>query len=107
MPLSDYQQQIDDHLQQYAKPYWTPMSMLARLVEEVGELARVYNHQHGEKVRKLTEEPDDLEGELGDILFSVICIANDEGIDLDKALQKVIHKAQTRDVDRYEKKKPE
>lgn len=104
MSLKVYQQQIDDWVQGFKTPYWTPLSQLARLIEEVGELARVYNHKYGEKVKKPTEEADDLEGELGDILFDVICMANTEGVNLDVALQKVILKAQTRDKDRFEKK---
>lgn len=104
MPLSNYQQQIDNWVQGFKTPYWTPLSQLARLIEEVGELARVLNHKYGDKIKKLSEEADDLEGELGDILFDVICIANSEGVDLDAALRKVILKAQTRDKDRFEKK---
>ena len=70
----------------------------------MGELARVYNHKYGDKVKKPTEEPDDLGGEIGDILFDLICMANSEGLDLDIVLQKVIKKAQTRDKNRFEKK---
>lgn len=80
------------------------MSQLARLIEEVGELARVYNHKYGEKIKKPSEEADDMIGEMGDILFDIICMANVEGIDLDAALRKVIDKSQTRDKDRFEKK---
>ena len=104
MPLADYQKQVDDWVQGYKTPYWAPLSQLARLTEEVGELARILNHKYGDKPKKPTEEPDDLEGELGDILFDVICLANSEGIDLDKAIQKVIDKSRTRDADRFEKK---
>ena len=104
MPLADYQKQVDDWVQGYKTPYWAPLSQLARLTEEVGELARILNHKDGDKPKKPTEEPDDLEGELGDILFDVICLANSEGIDLDKAIQKVIDKSRTRDADRFEKK---
>lgn len=104
MSLAIYQKQIDDWLQLYKKPYWTPLSQLSRLVEEVGELSRIYNHKYGEKIKKSDEVPDDLEGEVGDILFAVICMANDEGIDLDRALRKVIEKAKTRDKDRYQMK---
>lgn len=103
--LGDYQQQVDDWAQELAKPYWQPLSQLARLSEEVGELARAFNHKYGDKIKKPTEEPDDIEGELGDILFDVICIANSEGIDLDQAMRKVLHKINTRDKDRFEKKK--
>jgi NTP pyrophosphatase (non-canonical NTP hydrolase) len=102
--LIDYQKQVDDWAHTLETPYWTPMSQLARLAEEVGELARVYNHKYGEKPKKPTEEPDDLEGEMGDILFDLICMANTEGVDLGKALEKVITKAQTRDADRFKKK---
>lgn len=104
MSLADYQKQVDDFLQGYKKPYWEPLSMLARLTEEVGELARAYNHKYGDKIKKSTEEEDDIAGELGDILYGVMCIANVEGINLDEAFQKVAHKAATRDADRFEKK---
>ncbi len=106
MALAEYQKQIDDWVQGYETPYWAPLSQLARLSEEVGELARALNHKYGDKIKKPTEEADDIEGELGDILFDVICMANSEGLDLDKALQKVIDKARTRDADRFPKKKP-
>jgi len=99
--LGVYQKQVDDWLRGFETPYWTPLSQLARLSEEVGELARAYNHKYGDKIKKPTEEVDDIEGELGDILFNVICMANYEGIDLDKAFQKVIDKSMTRDKDRF------
>lgn len=107
MNLADYQKQVDDWVQGYETPYWSPLSMLARLSEEVGELARAYNHKYGDKIKKASEEPDDIEGEMGDILFDIICMANSEGIDLDHALAKVIDKARTRDDNRFPKKKPE
>ncbi len=107
MSLKDYQKDVDDWAQHLKKPYWAPLSQIARLVEEVGELARVFNHKYGDKIKKDTEEADDLEGELGDIMFDVICIANQEGIDLDHAMEKIMHKINTRDKDRFEKKKPE
>lgn len=104
MTLTEYQKQIDDWAQTLETPYWSPMSQLARLAEEVGELSRVYNHKYGDKVKKPTEEPDDLEGEMGDILFDLICMANTEGVDLGQALEKVLEKAQVRDKDRFPKK---
>ena len=105
MSLKAYQKEIDDELQQYELPYWAPLSILARLSEEVGEVARVLNHAHGNKPKKPTEEPDDLEGELGDVLYAVICLANSQGIDLDAGLQRAIKKLSTRDKDRFFKKK--
>ena len=64
--------------------------MLARMTEEVGELAREVNHQFGEKPKKPDEDPSSLEMELGDLLFIVICFANSQGIDLEEAFTKVI-----------------
>ena len=102
--LQSYQQEIDDFLQGYETPYWSIWSQFARLVEEVGELGRVLNHEHGDKIKKISEAPDDIEGEMGDILFDLICMANTKGIKLDNAVRKAITKAQTRDKDRFPKK---
>ena len=102
--LTDYQHQVDDWVQGYETPYWSIWSQFARLVEEVGELGRALNHEHGDKIKKPHEEPDDIEGEMGDILFGIICMANSKSINLDDALKKVITKAQTRDKDRFPKK---
>ena len=104
MSIQNYQKELDEWLQQYEKPYWGQLSQLARLVEEVGELSRILNHKYGDKVKKTTESPDDIEDELGDILITVLYIANQEGIDMDKAVEKVINKMKTRDKDRYAKK---
>lgn len=104
MSLAVYQKQVDDFLKPYAVPYWSPLSEFAQLAEEVGEIGRVLNHKYGDKVKKGSESPDDLAGELGDTLFALICLANHEGIDLDKAFEQFMHKVSTRDVDRYEKK---
>lgn len=102
--FKQYQKEVDDWAQTLEKPYWSPMSQLARIVEEVGELARVYNHRDGDKIKKPSEDPDDMEGEIGDILFVIMCMANSEDIDLDRALQKVITKVHTRDKDRFARK---
>jgi NTP pyrophosphatase (non-canonical NTP hydrolase) len=104
MSLKSYQKQVDEWVQDYKVPYWSPLSQIASLVEEVGELSRIYNHKYGDKVKKATEEEDDLEGELADVLFGVLCMANQEGIDLDKALTKMLNKVRIRDADRFEKK---
>jgi NTP pyrophosphatase (non-canonical NTP hydrolase) len=104
MALSDYQKQIDDTLQPYAKPYWDPLSNLARLIEEVGEVARILNHQFGDKPKKPGEEHEKLEDELSDVLYTVMTIANSQGINLDEPFQKAIAKLETRDKDRFAKK---
>lgn len=104
MSISTHQKQIDDLVQPYAVPYWSLHENLARLVEEVGELARLINHLEGPKPKKATEAKQEFPGELGDILFTVICIANSQNVDLDDALSKTLEKARTRDKDRFEKK---
>ena len=104
MTLAEYQKQIDELLQGYEKPYWEPLSQLARLSEEVGEVARVLNHKYGDKPKKPDEKPDDLSDELGDVLWTLICLANSEGINLEETIEKSIHKLTVRDADRFEKK---
>lgn len=104
MSLAAYQKQIDEVLQPYAKPYWSPLSQLARLSEEVGEVARILNHQHGDKPKKPGEVHDPLEDELADIIFIIMCIANSEGLELDEAMQRAIAKVTGRDKDRFPKK---
>jgi NTP pyrophosphatase (non-canonical NTP hydrolase) len=54
--LTEIQKQIDDILQEYEKPYWNPLSNVARLVEEVGEVARIINHKYGDKPKKASEK---------------------------------------------------
>lgn len=102
--INEYQKIIDDWAQTLEKPYWSPLSQLARLIEEVGELARIYNHKYGDKVKKPTEDTDNIQDEMGDILFDLICMANQEGILLSDALDGVINKSKTRDKDRFKKK---
>ncbi len=104
MSLIAYQKQIDVMLQQYEKPYWTPLSILARMAEEVGEVSRIINHKYGDKTKKDTEEHEDLGDELADVIYSVICMANSQGIELDEPMQKVIAKLETRDAGRFKKK---
>jgi NTP pyrophosphatase (non-canonical NTP hydrolase) len=104
MTIREYQKHLDDVLQQYEKPYWEPLSQLARLIEEVGEAARILNHKYGDKPKKATESADDLSDELGDIIYSVAVLANNEGVDLEIAMMKAIEKLQVRDKDRFKKK---
>jgi NTP pyrophosphatase (non-canonical NTP hydrolase) len=78
--------------------------MMARITEEVGELAREINHRFGEKPKKKDEAESSIEMELGDVLFIVICFANSLGIDLTEAHDKVMHKFNTRDADRWTRK---
>lgn len=100
-PLSEIQQEVDQYISQFKEGYFSPLSMLARLMEEAGELSREINHQFGEKPKKPTEADNSIENELGDLLFIIICFANSLGIDLTKAHDDVMHKFNTRDKDRW------
>lgn len=81
--------------------YWPPLSMLARLAEETGEVAREYNHRYGAKKKKASEGDADLALELGDVLFILVCMANAEGIELDVAFNAVLEKYRIRDAGRW------
>ena len=102
--LAEYQKEIDTMLQAYEKPYWHPLSQLARMIEEVGEVSRILNHKYGDKPKKNNEEHEDLADELADILYTVVCMANSQGIQLDEPFQKAIAKLETRDKGRFKKK---
>lgn len=99
--LGDLQREVDAYISQFKEGYFSPLSMLARMSEEVGELAREVNHQFGEKPKKSDEAENSIELELGDILFITICSANSLGIDLTEAHNKVMHKFNTRDAGRW------
>ncbi len=105
MSLADYQKEVDASLQHLEKPYWHPLSQLARMIEEVGEVSRILNDKYGDKPKKKGEVHANLGDELADILYTVICMANSEGIELDKPLEQAIDKLRTRDKDRFQKKK--
>lgn len=104
MSLADYQEEVDDSLKGLAKPYWDPLSQLARITEEVGEAARILNHKYGDKPKKPDEVHAELEDELADIIHAVICLANGENIKLDPAMRRAIAKISTRDKARFERK---
>lgn len=103
-PLSELQREVDAYISQFKEGYFSPLALLARMSEEVGELAREVNHQFGEKPKKPTEADNSIELELGDILFITICFANSLGIDLTEAHNKVMNKFNTRDAERWTKK---
>jgi NTP pyrophosphatase (non-canonical NTP hydrolase) len=105
MSLADYQKEIDDSVQDLEKKYWDPLSILAHLIEEVGEVARIVNHRFGNKPAKPTERHDPLEDELADVIYAVLCLANSQGLELDSSLVKTISKLKGRDKDRFKKAK--
>ncbi|MBN2909632.1 nucleotide pyrophosphohydrolase [Polycladomyces sp. WAk] len=99
--MYDMQQEVDLYIRQFKEGYFQPLSMLARMTEEVGELAREVNHRYGEKPKKESEAENSIDMELGDLLFIIICFANSLGIDLEEAFDRVMHKYNTRDANRW------
>ena len=101
--LRDIQQEIDTLIkEEWQSDYWAPLSSLARLTEEVGELAREINHHYGEKPKKASEREGNIASEMGDILFILASLANSTGIDLDTAFEDVMAKYQRRDAQRWQ-----
>ncbi|MFC4735874.1 nucleotide pyrophosphohydrolase [Bacillus daqingensis] len=101
--LEQMQSEVDAYIGQFKEGYFSPLAMMARLTEEMGELAREVNHYYGEKPKKESEEEKTLTQETGDILFVLICLANSLDIDLEEAFNLVMHKFETRDKDRWTK----
>ncbi len=102
--LKDAQRQVDEWISQFEEGYWPPLANLARLMEEVGELARLMNHRFGTKPKKAEEDEQELAEELADVLFVVLCMANEQGIDMDVAFERVLAKYRERDGDRWPRK---
>ncbi|MEG0627667.1 MAG: nucleotide pyrophosphohydrolase [Enterococcus sp.] len=98
------QQEVDDYIQQFKAGYFSPLGQMARLTEEVGELAREINHYYGEKSKKASDKPKTVEEELGDVLFVTIIMANSLGIDLTEAFDRNMNKFNQRDRYRFERK---
>ena len=104
--LHDIQQEIDTLIKdEWQSNYWHPLSSLARLTEEVGELAREINHAYGEKPKKANEEQGDIAAELGDIVYIVASLANSLDIDLDTAFEGVMANYRQRDAQRWKQEK--
>ncbi len=102
--LNELQQEVDQYIGQFKEGYFSPMELMARLTEELGELSREVMHEYGPKKKKVSEEDGSIANEMGDILFVLICMANSMDIDLEKAHDRVMHKFNTRDKDRLTRK---
>ena len=104
MSLREVQEEVDKWVSQLKNGYWSQFEIMTRLSEEVGELAREINHKYGQKKKKTSHEGSDIEEEIGDIIFTLACLANKEKIDLDECFKKAMDKCYGRDKDRFEKK---
>ena len=98
------QERVDRYISQFKEGYFSPLSMMARMSEEVGELAREVNHHYGEKPKKSSEGEKSLEEELGDVLFVLSSFANSLDIDLSEAFDRSMTKIETRDKNRWTRK---
>jgi len=99
--LKPLQARVDAWISQFEEGYFHPLTNMARLSEEVGELAREVNHRFGQKTKKSNEPPGDMSMEMADIFFVLICMANREGIDLDQAFDRMMDKVEHRDTSRW------
>lgn len=101
MSFREAQDAVDRWISQYEEGYFSPLTNLARLTEEVGELAREINHHFGQKPKRPDEAPGSIALELADILFVLIALANEQRVDLQAAFEQVLEKYRTRDADRW------
>ena len=104
MSFREAQAAVDQWVGQFEEGYFSPLSNVARLAEEVGELAREINHRFGEKPKKPEEAEGSVAMELADILFVVVCLANSQQIDLDQAFGEMMEKVTKRDGGRWTRK---
>lgn len=100
--IKEAQEIVDKWINTTGVRYFSELTSLAQLVEEVGEVARVMSRTYGDQSFKKSEEGKKLPDELGDVLFTLICIANQTGIDLTEAFQKNMEKKETRDKNRHQ-----
>ena len=101
LTLSQCQQQVDDWIKTVGVRYYSELTNLAVLVEEVGEVARLMSRLYGDQSFKPSDEGRELADEFADVLFVLICLANQTGVDLTEAFRKTIEKKTGRDKDRH------
>ena len=99
--VSDLQKQVDDWIQTLGVRYFSELTNLAQLMEEVGELSRVISRTYGEQSWKESDRAYNLADEMADILFVLVCLANQTGVDLTSAIQANLAKKTKRDALRH------
>lgn len=99
--LSQAQEMVDDWIREYGVKYFNELTNMAILTEEVGELARIIARTYGEQSFKSTDKESRISEELADVLWVILCLANQTGTDLTKALQHTIQKKTIRDNTRH------
>jgi len=101
MTIKDAQENVDRWIRDYGVRYFSELTNLAILMEETGELARVMARKFGEQSSKNTDPEENLADEMADVMFVLICLANQTGVDLEKALEMNLIKKTQRDKDRH------
>lgn len=101
MTISEAQQKVDEWIKATKAGYFSELTNMAVLTEEVGEVARIISRTYGQQTFKQAEKNLQLADELADVLWVVLCLANQTGIDLTKALQSNFKKKQRRDANRH------
>lgn len=101
MTLTESQQTVDTWIKQYGVRYFSELTNMAMLTEEVGEVARIIARRYGEQSEKESDKLKDLGDEMADVLFVLICLANQTGVNLEEALKKNLDKKTNRDAERH------
>lgn len=105
MTIAEAQATVDQWIKTNGVRYFNELTNMAILTEEVGEVARIIARKYGEQSFKKSDEGKDLSDELSDVLFVLICLANQTGVDLTEGLKKNLDKKSTRDKDRHKRNK--
>lgn len=103
--MKSEQKLVDDWIKEYGVRYFSELTNMAILTEEVGEVARIMSRKYGEQSFKESDKNKDLGSELADVLFVLICIANQTGVDLDTAFKENLEKKTIRDKSRHKDNK--
>jgi NTP pyrophosphatase (non-canonical NTP hydrolase) len=101
MELNDLQNNVDAWIKEYGVRYFSELTNMAILTEEVGEVARIMSRRYGEQSEKASDKNIDLADELADVLFVLTCIANQTGVNLDEAMKLNFKKKSLRDSNRH------
>ena len=105
MNIKNAQKTVDDWIKKHGVRYFNELTNMAQLTEEVGEVARIIARRYGEQSEKESDKNKDLGEELSDVLFVVLCLANQTGIDLQEAFNKKLEIRTKRDHDRHHNNK--
>jgi len=99
--IAEYQKIVDDWIQDVGVRYYSELTNLAELMEEVGEVARIISREYGDQSFKESDKNYELADELSDVFFVIVCLANQTGIDLSEAIKRNMEKKYTRDKERH------